>query len=195
MSKSKTIKERFELVTLSSGIEVQVYPFPANMYNQVMAKGLDDFPDPDPPKKIVKTFDGEEETDDLDNLEYLAAKRAAQNNRTSLLAKAVFDLCVQLEMEVWEPTIKRLEKYSTGFPEDPDDRRVAFLERYAVRTKDDYQLLMIAATEPVMVSDKEVEQRLKMFQSNVARATATQAETSGPDEGQRLALDGATEGA
>lgn len=195
MSKSKTAKDRFETITLSSGIEVQVYPFPANMYNQVMAKGLDEFPDPDPPKKVVKTFDGEEETDDVDNPEYLAARRAAQNSRTNLLAQAVFDLCVQLDITEWEPTIKRLEKYSPKFPEDADDRRIAFLERYAVRTKDDYQLLMIAATEPVMVSDKEVEQRLKMFQSNVARATAAQAETSGPDAGQRLAVDGPAEGA
>jgi len=95
-----------EDITLTSGVTVQVAPFPAALYNKIQIKSLEDFPDPEPPKKTVEVVDGTEEVDDLENPEYLEAKRDAERSRLARFAEAVVEVCVDVDLDTWKGEIK-----------------------------------------------------------------------------------------
>lgn len=174
---------------MSSGVAVIVMPFPAGLWEEINIKAFQQFPDPEPPKKKIKTIDGFEEIDDLTNPEYLESKKTANNSRQNLLGEAVLDICVMIpDFEQHEPAIKKLEKYSSKFPDDPDERRLEFLTRYALRTRGDYEIVMADAITQMMVSNPEVAERLAFFRREVERATALDPDAPGSNDGVQLAV-------
>lgn len=173
-------------LTFSSGITVQMLPFPAGLWEELNIKAFLDHPDPVPPKKTVTVLGGTEEIDDLDNPEYKAKIAQVAQARTEMVLEAVLDICPQLDLTPWEPRIKRLEKYSRPFSEDPDDRRIEFLTRYVLRIKADYENMMVSAVSKLLIDDPEVAARVQYFQSQMERAAATYLDASGAPEGERV---------
>lgn len=189
------LKSGPEELTLSSGVTVHVAPFPAGLWASLNSTGFERFPDPEPPRKTVEVVDGTEEVDDLKDPVYLAAKAEAERERNNLLGEAIIDLCVQVDMEPWAATVKRLERYTGKYPRDEDDRRVKFLTEYALRTRGDYEAVMVSATTQMMVSDPEVAARLKFFRREVEGAAGDDADAPGADEGERVDVQPEAEGA
>lgn len=58
--------------TLSSGVEVEITPFPPGLPEKIQAKALKDFPDPKSPEIEIETFGDNETIKDLPDEEYLA---------------------------------------------------------------------------------------------------------------------------
>ncbi len=173
-------------LTFSSGITVEMLPFPAGMWEEVNIRAFEDFPDPTPPKKTVNVLGGTEDVDDLENPTYKADVKKVGEQRTGLLLEAILDICPQLNLVEWEPRIKRLEKYTRPFSEDVDERRIEFLTRYVLRTKSDYENLMLSAVSQIMVDDPEVSARIQYFQSKVEGAAASYTDAPGASEGVGL---------
>lgn len=175
-----------EEITLSSGVVVSVTAFPVGLFEDLNIKGLELYPDPVPPKKAVATLGGDEMVDDLKNPAYISKKNEAANNRNNLLAEAILDLCVQVDLTPWESVIKKLEKYSPAFSSDADERKLEFLTRYALRGKPDYEVVTVSAMAQMIADDAEVAKRLESFRDQMERATASNNETPGAPEGQRV---------
>lgn len=168
-----------EEITFSSGVTVTMLPFPAGLWQEINIKAFRDYPYPPPPKKVIKALGGEEEVDNLEDPAYKAAVLEVDQKRNSLLLEAILDVCPQVDLAEWEPKIKRLEKYSDPFPEDPEDRRIEFLTRYVIRTKGDYEKLMVSAIAQVLIDDPEVAERVAYFQRQMERAAAPGADAPG----------------
>jgi hypothetical protein len=182
-----------EELTLDSGVTVTVRPFPAGLFEKVQARALEDFPDPDPPMKEIPVVDGVEEVEDVDAPGYLAQKELAERKRLERLGEACLDLCVSVDLEAWEPTIRRLERYAGPFPEDPDERQLEFLTSYALSTADDWQNVLVTAIEQTVIGSPEVAERLKLFRRSVERPAAADADAPGADAVQRVELQPAAE--
>lgn len=182
-------------LTFSSGITVEMLPFPAGMWEEINIKAFEQFPDPIPPRKTITVLGGTEEVEDKEEPAYKADVEKVGKERTGLLLEAVLDICPQLDLARWEPRIKRLEKYTRPFSDDPDDRRIEFLTRYVLRTKTDYENLMLSAVSQVLVDDPEVSARIQYFQSQVEGAAAPYLDASGAPEGVGLEVPSAGEGA
>lgn len=170
-------------LTFSSGITVEMLPFPAGLWEEINIKAFENFPDPVPPKKTVNVLGGTEDVDDLENTEYKADVQRVGRERTGLLLEAILDICPQINLTEWEAKIKRLEKYSRPFSEDLDERRIEFLTRYVLRTKTDYENLMLSAVSQILVDDPEVSSRIQYFQSQVEGAAASYTDAPGAPEG------------
>lgn len=173
-------------LTFSSGITVKMLPFPAGMWEEINITAFEKFPDVPPPKKTINVLGGTEEIDDLENPAYKADMEKVGRERTGLLLEAILDICPQLNLAEWEPRIKRLEKYTRPFSTDTDERRIEFLTRYVLRTKSDYENLMLSAVSQILVDDPEVSARIQYFQSKVEGAAASYTDAPGAPEGQRL---------
>jgi hypothetical protein len=175
-------------LTLDSGVTVTVLPFPAGLFEKVQARALADFPDPDPPMKEIPVVDGTEEVEDTDDPEYQEQKELAERKRLERLGEACLDFCVVLDLEPWEPTIRRLERYTQPFPEDLDERRMEFLTGYALSTASDWQNTLVTAVEQTVIGSPEVAERLKSFRRSVEGPAAADADASGADAVERLEL-------
>lgn len=186
MSKTRgLLKHELEELTLDSGVVVHIAPFPAGLYQAIANKATRLHPMPSPPMKEVQTVTGPESVEDLDNPEYLAAKQAAETARNTLLGEAVLDMCVQVDMAEHEDELRRLAKYA-DLSDDSDERRLAFLQMYALRTVRDYQRVMASATAQTLVSDPEVAERLASFQRPLERPEGGNSQAPGADEGIRM---------
>jgi hypothetical protein len=175
-----------EELTLDSGVTVTVRPFPAGLFEKVQARALEDFPDPEPPMKEIPVVDG-------DDPEYREQKELAERKRMERLGEACLDLCVSADLEKWEPTIRRLERYAGPFPEDPDERQLEFLTSYALSTADDWQNVLISSINQTVIGSPEVAERLKLFRRKVEGPAAVDADASGADAVQRMELQPAAE--
>ena len=182
MSTRELLKSGPEQITLSSGVTVTVSPFPAGLWWDLHARALEQHPDPEPPTKTIDVVDGTEEVQDLDNPDYLEALALANRERTNIQGEAIIDLCVDVDMEPYAATIKRVERYIGQAPKEDDERRVWFLTKYALRGRADYEAVMLAATAQLMTSDPEVANRLKSFQREVEGATDPDADAPGAAE-------------
>ena len=156
-----------EKVELSSGVTVQVAPFPAGLYNRLQTKSLEDFPDPEPPKKTIEVVDGTEEMDDLSDPAYLAAVEEARRNRLARFAEAIVEICVDLDLDQWQDDIKGIEKFTGKAPEGRGDLVAWFLENYGCRVSEDYAAITESAMRQTLISSKEVQQRVKFFRDDV----------------------------
>lgn len=172
--------------TLSSGVVVSIAAFPVGLFEDLNVKSIELYPDPPPPKKTIKTLGGDEEIDNLDDPDYLAEVRKVKNQRGALISEAVLDICVQLDLTPWESTIRRLEKYAPKFSDDPEERRLEFLTRYALRGKSDYTLVVTSAMAQMIADDAEVAKRLESFRDQVEGAAASDNETPSAPEGERV---------
>lgn len=190
--KARELIKNFEERELSSGVMVRIRPFPPGLFESINSQAFRLYPDPVAPKKTIKVVDGTEEVDDLSNPDYLAAVEEVGRKRSGLLGEAVLDLCVEVDIEPYAAIIKRLEKYSGEFPDDPEERKLKFLTDYALRTKGDYESVMVSATTQTMIDDPEVAERIEFFRSQVAGAKANGTTPSSPDEKQRLAMESET---
>lgn len=165
-----------EEIQTSSGVTVVVSPFPADLWNDIQAKALEDYPDPEPPTITIETVgDTTEETEDYDDPEYVAAMEEAQNARNSFIGEAILDLCVDVDLDAYQDKVNRLSKY-TDIPDDPDDRRITFLTKFVLRNRADYERVMVSATTQMAVSDPEVVERLNFFRGEMARKAPGEAE-------------------
>jgi hypothetical protein len=182
-----------EELTLDSGVTVTVRPFPAGLFEKVQARALEDFPDPEPPMKEIPVVDGTEQVEDRDDPEYREQKELAERKRMERLGEACLDLCVSADLEKWEPTIRRLERYAGPFPEDPDERQLEFLTSYALSTADDWQNVLISSINQTVIGSPEVAERLKLFRRKVEGPAAVDADASGADAVQRMELQPAAE--
>jgi hypothetical protein len=170
--------ERREM-TLDSGVKVRYGPFPSGLYFDIMARALDEHPDPEPPMKEIKVVDGTEEVEDPDDPDYQQKLKVARLARYNLLGEAALDLCVEVVggLEQYEPVIERIgKKYATDpAPDDPDDRKVWFLSKYGMSTRRDWDLIRKIQSFS-QVEDEEVRRRVEFFRGDVAGA-----EGDGPD--------------
>lgn len=189
--KARELIKNYEEKELSSGITVIIRPFPPGLFESINTQAFRLFPDPQPPKKTIAALGGEEVIDDTNDPGYLQAVAAMQTKRSNLLGEAVLDLCVELDLEPYRDTIRRLEKYSGDFPDDPNERRLKFLTDYALRTKGDYEAVMVSATTQTMIDDPEVSERIELFRGQVAQSANNGAVTPGPDAAKRLAVESA----
>ena len=173
-------------VTLASGVEVVVRPFPGGLYANLQSRGLEKHPDPEPPTKTVDTATGPEEIDDLTNPEYVKAREDAERKRGNLIADAILDLCVECDLSKYESQIKRLEKHIGKAPKDADELKSWFFENYAFTRRDDYSRAVGPALSMTLVTDQEVRRQLDNFPGQVERAKPVDAEARGADEEQPL---------
>ena len=168
----------------SSGVKVLYGPFPHGLYWDIMSQALDEYPDPDVPKKEIAVLMGTEEVDDLENPEYQAALTQARLARFSILTKAALDMCVEVEgwPEQWEPAAKKAAQYSADPPpEDPDEFKVWFLERWALRTREDWKVVG-KIQRFSQIEDDEVRQRAEFFRRNMEGAEDPGVDAPGPAE-------------
>lgn len=189
---SAQLNENYKEKTFSSGVTARILPFPAGLFEKIGSKVLEDYPEPLPPKKVISVLGGTEEVDDLENPEYKQkaeeAKRLRDNETARLIGEATLDFCLVIDLDAYEDTIKRLEKYGDKFPTNPDERRIRFLTEYVMRSKGDYESASWWAIELMSVSDKEVAERISSFQNNVARSKPADNGTSGANEVERVEM-------
>jgi NADH:ubiquinone oxidoreductase subunit E len=183
MSKARKLieEELSSELTLSSGVAVTILPFPSQLYPKLNARALAEHPDPEPPMKTVEVVDGTEEVPDEENEEYQEALREARNARQSLLLEAILDFCVEVDMDQWGDELARLERYVGEMPEDPVDRKIEFLNQFAMRTRGDYELVATTATAQMMAGSPEVAERLKSFRGEMAQPAGDDADAPGVD--------------
>jgi len=166
----------------SSGVRVRYGPFPGSLYWDIMGKALDEHPDPEMPQKTIEVLGGTEEVDNPDDPEYKKALRVARNARFDLVGKAALELCVDVEgwPGEWEAVTDRLineygAKVNGKVPETDEDRRLAFLLKYALRTDEDWKIVG-RIQRFSQIDDEEVRRQAENFPGDVAGA-----EGAGPD--------------
>lgn len=172
-------------VILSSGVVINVTALAPKFLTRLQ----EDHPDPVPPKKSIDTLGGKEEVDNLTDPEYLEQKREVDTRRNTILLEAIIELCVSCDLSKYEGMIKRLEKFTSPFPADPDERRIRFLYEYALKTQLDYINIQATAIEEISVSEEEVRERMNSFQSNMAWSTANRSQASGVNEVVGVAVE------
>lgn len=188
MPKAREAKQQLfigESKTLSSGVTVTVIPFPPGLLQRINS----DHPDPMPPKKTIKVLDGTEEVDNLKDEGYILAKEEVTRERNSLLGEAVIELCVEVDLGKYASQIKKLEKYTSPYPDDLDERRMRFLQEYALRTRGDYEVVITSAITQIAISDEEVQERIATFQSDLSRPATNGAKASGAHESLPLEVE------
>lgn len=185
MAKAKEAKFIGESKTLSSGVTVIVIPFPPGLLQRINS----DHPDPVPPKKTIKVLDGTEEVDNLKDEGYILAKEEVTRERNSLLGEAVIELCVEVDLGKYASQIKKLEKYTSTYPDDIDERRMRFLQEFALRTRGDYEVVITSAITQIAISDQEVQERIATFQSDLQRSTPNGTQAHGTNEGVTLEME------
>ncbi len=180
----------FEEIVPSSGIPVKVTAFPASLWTRINLRAHDEYPDPDPPKKTIKVLNGTEEIDDINDQEYLGKKDKAEHERGRILGEAIIDLCVHLDVNEYKALIKRLEKHvGEKYPKDIDDLRVMFITEYVLKNSKDYEDVTWSAISQMMITDKEVADRLKFPEGDVARSTSANPDASGSNAIEQLELE------
>jgi len=162
-------------------VQVTILPFPSQLYPRLNAKALAEHPDPEPPTKTIEVVDGTEEVPDEEDEGYQAALQEARSARQALLLEAILDFCVEVDMGEWEEQIARLERYVGELPDDPVERKIEFLNQFALRTKGDYELVATTATAQMMAGSPEVAQRLKSFRDQMAQPADNDADAPGAD--------------
>ena len=172
-------------VILSSGVKINVTALAPKFLTRLQ----EDYPDPIPPKRTITVLGGTEEVDDLENPDYLEQKREVDTKRNTILLEAIIELCVSCDLTPHEGVIKRLEKFTSPFPVDPDERRIRFLYEYALKTQLDYINIQATAIEEISVSEEEVRERMNSFQSNMAWSTTNGSQTSSPNEVVGVAVE------
>lgn len=193
-------KEEIEMVDasqteiLSSGVKVTVLPFPARLHDSIQAKAQEKFPEPKPPKKIIKVAGGTEEIDDLNNPTYLEEKKRIRTERDlwvgQRVGENVLDLCILVDVEPYQYIIKKLEKsLEEPAPVDSDELRDYFLTHYALRGRADYERVTSVSLTLMAVGDSEITARMDSFQREMARAADNNPQTSSPDEVERVEVE------
>jgi len=185
VAKAREAKFIGESKSLSGGVTVTVIPFPPGRLQRINS----DHPDPVPPKKTIKVLDGTEEVDDLKDADYLAKKDEITTQRNSLLGEAVIELCVELDLAKYAKEITKLERFTSPYPDDTDERRMRFLQEYALRTRGDYEVVITSAITQIAISDEEVAERIASFQTDMARSSPNGRKASGVNEVKRLAVE------
>ena len=169
---------------LSSGVTVLYGPFPQGLYWDIMSSALDTYPDPEMPKREIEVLGGTEEVDDDENPEYVEALSQARLARFGILTEAALDLCVEIQgwPEQWEAALAKVAKYAKDEPPaDPDERRVWFLNKYALRTREDWKLIG-KIQRFSQIDDEEVRKRAEFFRGNVEGAEDPGGDAPGPAE-------------
>lgn len=180
--------EEWKSFTTSAGVELRYGPFPSNMYWDIQNNALEQHPDPDPPMKEIKTFDGTEEIEDVENEEYKAQLAAARLARFNLLGEASLEFCVEVvDWDRWREKLPRIARYTGTMPEDEDEQRVWFLAKYALRTRKDWDLIRLIQRFS-QVEDEEVRRRVEFFRGDVEGDEDPGADAPEPAEGERVAV-------
>jgi hypothetical protein len=104
-----------------------VRPFPLRVYQRMVQESMQRYAQPKTKKDRQKV------------------KAERDNWLGERLLGYLLDLCLDLDLEPWEPTIKRLEKYTGPYPEDPWERRGQFLTDYALGKGSEYTDLLVMA--------------------------------------------------
>ena len=185
MPKAKEAKFIGESKILSSGVTVIVIPFPPGLLQRINS----DHPDPIPPKKTIKVLDGTEEVDNLKDESYVLEKEAVTTQRNSLLGEAVIELCVEVDLSKYAKQITKLEHFTSPYPDDADERRMRFLQEYALRTRGDYEVVITSAITQIAISDEEVQERIATFQADLSRGSTNGAKAPGADEVVGMAVE------
>jgi hypothetical protein len=170
---------------LSSGVTVLYGPFPHGLYWDIMSALLEEFPDPEIPKKTIQVVTGTEEIDDEENPEYQQALTEARLARWEKLRRASLDMCVEPKggLEQYEETIARVGALYARepAPAEPADRKVWFLMKYAFRTPEDWKLIG-KIQRFSQIDDEEVRRRAEFFRRDLAGAEDPGADAPGPAE-------------
>lgn len=167
--------------TFDSGVRVRYGPFPHGAYWDIMARALEEYPDPEVPMKTVEVVDGTEEMEDWENEGYKAEKRIAELARAEMMVDATLEWCIEL-VEDFEPAIERLKKkWVKDVPDDPIDRKVWFLRKFAIRTTDDWNIIA-KCRRYSQIEDEEVADRAEFFRGEVAGSEGAGADASGAAE-------------
>ena len=127
-------------------------------------------------------LDGTEEVDNFKDETYLAEKESVTAQRNSLLGEAVIELCVEVDLKPYAKEIIKLERFTSPYPDDTDERRMRFLQEYALRTRGDYETVITSAITQIAISDEEVQERIATFQSNLSRPATNGAKAPGSNE-------------
>lgn len=178
---------------LSSGVKVTILPFSARLHDSIQSRALEKFPEPKPPKKIVKVVDGTEEVDDVNNPTYLEEKEQAKLQRESWVGQRigenVIESCILVDIDPYKRTIEKLYKsLDEPIPNDPDEVKDFFITNYALRGRADYERVTSVSMALMAVGDKEITARMDSFRREMARSTSNNTETPSPDETVRLDL-------
>ena len=92
-------------------MQITVLPFPARLYDSIQTKGNEKYPEPVPPKKIIKVVDGTEEVEDLLNPQYQEQKEQSKTLRENWIAQrigeTVLDFCLLVDVSSYEHIIKK----------------------------------------------------------------------------------------
>lgn len=170
MNKNGT--ENYELKTLGTGVEIKILPFPAALFDSLQEQAARQYPTPEPPEKTIDTFAGEEKIRDTEDPDYQREKKAIETLRDNWISEKVLtivlDLCIfPTSKKDLENGLAKLTKYGLELPEDEDDRRVAFLKDFAIRTKLEYSDIILKSLRLTVVGDEEVADKLKSFQDSL----------------------------
>lgn len=183
-----------EEIILKSGVTIRVSAFPNKLWRIMKEKSLEKFPDPEIPKKTIKTLGEDEEVDDLNNEDYILAKQEAEDLQSNFLGTAILELCVHIDLVDYEFEIKKLEKYTEKLPDDPIDRKVQFLTDFAFVNAADYEKVTWSALTQMMITEEEVNTKVKSFRSKMAQSSVNGSEASSTDDEQQLELQREIEG-
>lgn len=183
--------DAFKEEQLSSGVVVTILPFPARLHDSIQAKAQEKFPEPKPPKKIIKVVDGQEEVDDLNNPEFLEEKKQLGRQRDEWvgqrIGETIIDLCIMVDIEPYKKVIARLAKtLDEPAPTDVDELKEYFLTNYALRGRADYERVTSISLTLMAVGDKEISARMDSFRREMARAADNGTEASGSNEVIRM---------
>ena len=179
---------------LSSGVTVTILPFPARLYDSIQTRAMEKYPEPIPPKKIIKVAGGTEEVDDKTNPQYLEEKDRSKALRDNWIAQrigeTVLDMCIVVDISPYKDIIKKIEKIlDESAPSDSDELEEYFLTNYALRGRADYERVSSVAVSLMAIGDSEIVARMNNFRNQMARTENNGVETPGVDETIRVDLE------
>jgi len=168
----------------SSGVKGLYGPFPHGLYWDIMGNALDQYPDPEMPKREIEVLGGTEEVDDDKNPQYLEDLRKARLARYGILVEASLDMCIEIEgwPEQWADELQKTIKYAAQPPpEDPDKLKIWFLEKFALRTKEDWKIIG-RIQRFSQIDDEEVRRQAEQFPGDVEGPEGAGVDAPGPVE-------------
>ena len=158
------------VLELSGGDSIRVYPISSRLYQAIENR----YRIPEPPTKAVPTIDGgTEKLPDPQEPEYVKQVQEITEAKAAALIRLV---AMQSLPEVkvdptgeWVQVVQLIEPDYVP-PEDPVQLKVDYLQYWLIRSRVDWELLMMAAIASMTVGGRDIEKAMASFRGEISRA-------------------------
>ena len=137
MARKHSSEDSPNVVTLSSGVRVNIQPVPPHLISRIRRT----IPEPKPPTVTVKTvWGGEEEWENKEDPAYKEKLAEAQEAQADKLWKAEFILGVADDPPEDGEWAKMLTAFGIEIPEDPHEKKLLWIESICAKEVDAWKL-------------------------------------------------------